>query len=347
MNNEFGDLKKKKVAIICPTLSRGGAERVVGLLSKQIESSVEDIFLLLFNTDEITYDYGGKIIDLGFKKNFKISRYKLLNRIRTTKQYFKLLMEIRKQKKQLDIDVSISFMDTPNIINILSRVRDRIVLSVRINKSIQDNKHNIILSKKIEIILMKLLYKYSDRIIAASEGIKLDLLNNFNLKENLLTTIYNFTDVDNIIELKNKSIPDQYEYFFENHEVIINVGRFEYQKNQINLLEEFEMINREFENTRLVLIGQGTLENRIREKINELKISDKVLIIPYTTNPFMYINRTKIFVLNSYFEGYPNTLLEAMACGVPIISTDCKSGPREIIANKFDYYERIREVKTY
>jgi len=341
------ELKKKRVAIICPTLSRGGAERIVGVLSKQIIDSVDNLYIFLFDSKEITYDYSGTLVDLRLGNYSTRSKIKIFNRAKTVIKYCKLLWKLRSEKKKYNIDISISFMDTPNILNILSRTKDKIVLSVRINKSVQNRKHNISLSRKIEILLMKLLYKYSNKIIAISEGVRRDLITNFNLKETLVTTIYNFIDIKEIVEKKDETIPNEQEDFFNNHDVIINVGRFELQKNQINLVEEFKIINDEFPNTRLALVGQGTLEDKIRAKIDELNISDKVLIISYTNNPFKYISKAKVFVLNSYYEGFGNVILEAMTCNVPVISTDCKSGPREIITGEFNYKDKMHEVEIY
>lgn len=119
------------------------------------------------------------------------------------------------------------------------------------------------------------------------------------------------------------------------------------KKNQLNLIDEFKLINKEFPNTRLVLVGKGTLESRIMTKVNKLGLANKVLIVPYTSNPFMYMNKAKIFVLNSYYEGFGNVLLEAMACNVPIISTDCKSGPREIITGDFNYNNGTNEIEIF
>lgn len=347
MSGKFEKLKNKRIAIICPTLSRGGAERIVGLLSKQLVDHVDDLFIFLFDSSEITYSYSGKVIDLDFDDSMNYSKCKLVNKLNKVIAYFKLLFKLRNEKKKNKIDVSISFMDTPNILNILSKKKEKVILSVRVNKSIQSIKHDISLSKKIEMFLMRRLYRYSNKIVAISEGVKHDLITNFNIEESLVKTIYNFLDVDDIKNKMNEELPIEYSHLFNDYDVIINVGRFEKQKNQINLVKEFKVVNEKFPNTRLVLVGKGTLENEIKTTICELDLIDKVHLITYTDNPFKYMSKARIFVLNSFYEGFGNVLLEAMVCGIPVISTDCKDGPREIISGEYIDNYNMNNIEKY
>lgn len=347
MSRKFNNLKNKKVAIICPTLSRGGAERIVGLLSKQLEDHVDELIIFLFNSKEITYSYSGKIIDLNFDDSTTRSKFRFVNKLNKIIAYFKLLFRLRSEKKKNNIDISISFMDTPNILNILSKKKDKVILSVRVNKSVQRVKHDISLSKKIEMILMKILYRYSNKIIAISEGVRHDLVKNFKVNSTSVKTIYNFLDVADIQDKIDEELPMEHRDLFNNNDVIINVGRFEKQKNQINLIKSFREISERSPNARLVLLGKGTLENQIKSTINELELTDKVHLIPYTDNPFKYMSRSRLFILNSYYEGFGNVILEAMACGIPVISTDCKDGPREIISGIYRNDYNIEDVEIH
>jgi glycosyltransferase involved in cell wall biosynthesis len=84
-------------------------------------------------------------------------------------------------------------------------------------------------------------------------------------------------------------------------------------------------------NARLIIIGEGSEEENLKELVKELSLVDKVRISGYNDNPYPYYNKSRVFVLSSYSEGLPTVLIESLACGCPIISTDCKSGPREIL----------------
>lgn len=330
--NKRKDFEKNNVAIICPTLSRGGAERIVGYLSKHINPVADNLFIILFNAKEITYSYSGEIIDLDFDPDRRNLKNKFLNRILKVISYVKLIIKLKKIKKKYNINTSISFMDTPNIVNILSKTNEKIILSVRINKSIQSMFQKISFGRKIEILLMKVIYRFADKIVSISEGVKKDLILNFGLKEEKIDTIYNFIEIDEIEQKLSEPLSPELASFFNNHDVLINVGRFEKQKNQIHLIKKFKEINEKNTNTRLVLIGKGTLEKEILKEINTLNLEDKVIVLPYSNNPFKYIKHSKIFILNSLYEGFGNVILEAMVCNVPVISTNCKSGPSEIIA---------------
>lgn len=119
----------------------------------------------------------------------------------------------------------------------------------------------------------------------------------------------------------------------------IHVGRFFPQKNHINLIRAFSKLNRE--DSQLILLGKGGEEgdtfNMSKKLVEELHLQDKVIFIGFDNNPFKYLKRSHVFVLSSDFEGLPMAILEAMSIGLPIISTDCSTGPREILSPSSDY----------
>ena len=135
-------------------------------------------------------------------------------------------------------------------------------------------------------------------------------------------------------------IEDKYDDFFKG-KVITSMGRLEHQKGQVHLIKAFSKIKQELPGIKLLIIGQGSLEKQLKGLVEFLGIADDVKFIGYTKNPFKYIKRSKLFVLTSLYEGFPNALCEAMACGVPVISSDCKSGPREILSAGKDLRREI------
>lgn len=114
----------------------------------------------------------------------------------------------------------------------------------------------------------------------------------------------------------------------------ISVGKFRVEKNLQLLLQAFSLLKDL--PIQLIIIGGGPLETNLKQQAGELGIADKVWFGGFKSNPFKYIKNANCFVLSSHTEGFPNVLLEALACGKSVISTDCKSGPREILAAATD-----------
>src|SRR5699024_4123697 len=113
---------------------------------------------------------------------------------------------------------------------------------------------------------------------------------------------------------------------------VITAGRLNEQKGHIHLLNAFSKVKKSVPNSQLVFLGEGKLEASLKESAKELGIHNNVHFLGFKRNPFKYIAQSKVFVMTSYYEGFPNALAEAMACKIPVISTDCQSGPREILA---------------
>jgi glycosyltransferase involved in cell wall biosynthesis len=115
--------------------------------------------------------------------------------------------------------------------------------------------------------------------------------------------------------------------------VLINVGRLAPQKDHETLLRAFALVRAGRPGLRLAVVGGGS-ENalaRLQALAGELGVAQAVAFLGYQPNPLRYVARAQLFVLSSRFEGFPNVLLEALACGTPVVSTDCPSGPREIL----------------
>ena len=112
--------------------------------------------------------------------------------------------------------------------------------------------------------------------------------------------------------------------------VIIAIGRLSEQKNFSLLLQSFAKVL-ESTKARLIIFGEGPLRSDLENLVKELNLQDAVLLPGVVANPYNYLNNADLFVLSSNYEGLPNALVEALACGCPVVSTDCQSGPREIL----------------
>ena len=135
----------------------------------------------------------------------------------------------------------------------------------------------------------------------------------------------------------NEEIEPLYKHFFDSHTVIAVVGRLIKDKNQERLLRCISRLKEQIPNIGCVIIGSGERYEYLKGLVSKLEITENVLFIPFNNNPFKYVYRSKLYVSTSEREGFGNTIIEAMICGLPIIAVDCLSGPREIIANRCDY----------
>lgn len=319
----------KNIAILVPTLAGGGAERVAGNITIGLSKDF-NVNLIVYDGNQVEYDYAGNLIELG-SKVYKTPIGKVFGMI-------KKVFQLRKIKKELKIDATISFLDNANIINILSRKNDKILISVRNFKSSEGKGFY----GKIVNNLIRVFYNKSDSVIACSEVIREDLIHNFNVDKNKVITIYNPYDINKIKKMANEEISNDTRI---SGRYLINVGRLTYQKGQDHLLKAFKLVLEKINDVNLVMVGQGDLEGKLKELAKELGIDKNVVFLGFEKNPFKYVSKSECFVLSSLYEGFPNCLVEAMVCGVPIISADCKSGPREILTDDFKKFKIGKEYK--
>ena len=330
-------LKKNKLVFFIPTLSGGGAERVVSELSLNFPASVEQHIVLFEN--KISYPYKGQIISLGLKslgsQNFFVKPFEI----------FRRFLRFRKIVVELKPNAVISFLQA-NTINIL------------VGLSLPFRKHKVIISErtatsKIDFIMkglygfvnravMKFVYRRADVIVAVSEHIKDELGCMFMIDSTRIKVIYNPIDVAKITRLSREKL--DHPWFAQEVPVIVNVGRLSEQKNQKVLLMALSQIQKE-KKCRLLIIGEGVLKEDLQRLAVQLRIDQDVLFLGYQQNPFVYMARSTIFCLSSSFEGFPNALAEAMAAGCPVIAFDCPSGPREILAPTLSMQDKIIGVK--
>jgi len=321
---------KKNILIIIPTLSGGGAEKVAANLSKVL-SKKYNLYLIIFQ-NEITYDYSGKIINLGLmgKNNF-FSKLSV---------FLKRIIKLKKIKKKYNIDLSISFLDSGNIVNIISKYKDKTILSIRNFKSKENNG----VYSKIYAFMIKKLFNKANKIVSISDLAKEDLINNFNIKRDKIITIYNPYDLDDIDNKQKEKIENEYKKIFEKP-TIITAGRLHYQKAHWSLIKSFYIAKKDIKNLQLVILGKGDLEKDLKKLCKDLNLENSVHFLGYQINPYKYIKNADIFVLSSLYEGFPNALVEAMSCGKPVISTDCPSGPREILAPDTDIFKKSKNIE--
>lgn len=309
----------KKVAFFIPDLGGAGAERVVSNLTQALAEKGYDIFLILYNQKDMAYAYGGKLLIIDGSSSVLLKNKILKFLYRTYR--------LKMLKLKYKFDVVISFLENPDFQNILTKGKEKVYISVRNYASKSYSK-----SKKL---ISKLLYRRADKIIAVSEGVKEDLINNFFIREQKIKVIYNPYDLEKINLLSEEAIEEKFQDIF-NKKCILNTGRLTMQKGQWHLIRVFSYVCHEFSDVELVFQGEGPLLVELKRLAENLRIIDRVHFVGFQGNPFKFMKNSFMYVLTSLYEGFPNTLVEAMICGLPVISADCKSGPREILLSDKD-----------
>jgi len=311
----------KNLSILIYSLGSGGAERQVSILLKEL-STIYNITLILMN-DTIFYEVP-RDVEIVFLEKSRLNE-------NGVKKFLKLPIlgfKYKKILKEKNIEVSLSFMNRPNYINVFAKLLGSNVKTI-ISERIAPSMEYKTLSFKdiINRFLIKKLYKKANIIVCNSKGIKLDL-DNWNIEN--VKVIYNMLN----FECKYDEESEKFTF--------INIGRLELQKNHQLLIEAFKKANI---NAELLIIGEGCLRKDLENLIEKLELKDKVKLVGRQKNPEKFLAKADVFVFSSNYEGFPNVLLEALACELPIISTDCKSGPREILAPNTDFRKQTKEIE--
>ncbi|MGB3513537.1 MAG: glycosyltransferase [Microcoleaceae cyanobacterium] len=314
---------KPHLAIYIRFLYGGGAERVlVNLMPAFIKHGVQ--VDLVMNMAEGPYlsevPPEVRIIDL------------------KTKKIFAGLPKLASYLRQERPKVLLSFLHYPNEIAILAKrlafVNTRVIVSERNALSIHAGNEPS--SEKWSTISAKLLYPFADGILANSHCVAQDLANVTDISPERIKVIYNPTITPHIFEKSQHSLDHPW---FQPGElpVVLGVGRLDPQKNFSTLIKAFAKV-REITPCRLMILGKGRQEKELQILIRELDIENDVALQGFANNPYPYIKKAAVFVMSSVWEGLPNVLIEALALGTPVVSTNCPCGPEEILARgKYGY----------
>lgn len=307
-------MREKRILIISKSLTSGGAERVAANVATHLNYGNNKAWLLVLDGSVRTYESEAPIIDMNmpWSKTF----------FGKVKWYIKAFNEIKKIKKSLKITHSISFLSEPDLLNVLTKRYGRAIVSVR-------NKRSALNRNIFNKVKDKFIFNSADRIVALSKGTKDDLVSFYNTRESKIDVIYNACDINNIKKKADEELVSNFE--FKIGKTVITAGRLTNQKGQWHLIRAFKYVLECIPDAKLFILGQGETEDYLQKLIDDYGLKKSIFLLGYHKNPYYFLKKSDIFVFPSLYEGFGNILLEAMACGLPIISSDCIAGPRELL----------------
>jgi glycosyltransferase involved in cell wall biosynthesis len=311
------DADRTHVALFMPSLDGGGAERVMVTVASALAKRGHDVDLVLVNKKG---DYGHlvhddiRIIDLAARR--------ILGAVPGLIRY------LRDERP----DAMLSTLFFTNVIATWAcrwvQPAPRLILREANTISAKSAEAS---NPKFRLMpyLARWFYPWADAVVTVSNAAGEDLVQITEISPEKVQTIYNPVVTD---DLKEKAAePVEHPWFQpEAPPVILGAGRLERQKDFETLIRAFRHVRTD-RPARLIILGRGSLKEQLQGLAQSLGVGDDVLLPGFVNNPFTYMARSSVFVLSSRFEGLPGVLIQAMATGCPVVSTDCPSGPREIL----------------
>jgi glycosyltransferase involved in cell wall biosynthesis len=314
----------KHIAIFLPGLYDGGAERVMLNLASGMVN-------LGYKVDLVLVQVEGPFVD---KVPDEVRVIELNKKHRSTLRTILSLPSFVRYLKQEQPKALLSGLNYANIIAVWAKLFARVPLRLSITE------HNTFSSEKkgfpplfrwVLYWLMKFSYQMADEIIAVSEGVADDLVKELGFQHGKVRVIYNPIITPELREKIKQPLQDTW-FATKNIPIVLAMGRFTRQKGFDTLIRAFAEVKKQ-RPVRLLILGEGEDRTNLQNLCKELNIDQEVRLPGFISNPYPYLVNASLFVLSSRWEGLPTVLVEALYCGIPIVATDCPSGPREILKN--------------
>ena len=311
--------RKVDIALFVPSLRGGGAERTMLNLACGFSEQGYKVDLVLQRAEG---PFLSEVPDKVRIVDLKAKRMAL--------GLFPLISYLRRERPHSLLSAMTHTNITALLAKRLARVGTRVVVSERNTMSITSRKGKTLRSRLLPL-MAKRLYYWADVVVAVSKGVADDLANFLNFPRERIRVIYNPVITPEILQKANE--PLEHPWFkLGELPVILGVGALTEQKDFPTLIRAFALVRKE-RPARLMILGEGGDRPKLEALVREMGLENDVSLPGFVDNPYKYMKRAAVFVLSSKWEGLPTVLIEAMACGIPVISTDCPSGPREILEN--------------
>lgn len=316
---KYKGTKEKNILILVSRLNTGGAERVAANLANNLGKVYNNVMILTYNpSNDSDYKCDAPRLEINNKNILRIK-------------------EIRTIKEKYNITHCISFCTTANYLNVASNNGEKKIISIR---NYEKNKN---VKREIEA---KIAAKYADKVVSVAEQINEQQIFDYKVDKNKAVVINNFCEIDKIQKASNcENMTNDEKAFFEKYKIIISMGRLTYQKGQWYMIRAFKQVIKEIPEVRLVILGEGEEKEKLQNLIEQLNMQEYIKLYGFRKNPYQYLKHAKLFIMTSLYEGMSNAILEAMCCGLPIVSSDCLTGVKDILAPNMDKSEQINKYK--
>lgn len=313
-----------RVIIFYRNLEQGGVQRMMVNLVNYLSGMGFEVTLLLIHKK-------GKFLDL-VNSSIEVREMKSSN-------YLSLVPSLMRELKKESYDILFTATPSLNIVSILAKIfafaKTKIVISERTDP-IKEFKGTPFGIYKLSFFMIPLIYRFSDGIIAVSKGVAKKISKIAAIKPGRVEIIYNpaFSEEN----LQQLTIPLDDEWLNDKSiPVIISAGRLTYQKNFELLIKSIKILS-DRRKVRLIILGEGELKDELLELVNRLALENSVKFVGFQMHPITWISQSDVFVLSSRWEGFGNVLIDALSAQITIVSTDCPSGPGEILdGGKYGY----------
>ncbi len=306
-----------KIVIFLPHMGVGGVERSTSIIAHQLASLDHDVTVLSLGSNP----------EPSFL--FKGLRYYHFSARRVSTGIPRIARYLRREKPDAVISAQ-SYANVGIVIAAkLARYRGKVVLTERLNVSASVTSGRS-LKTRLTFRLMRTFYSRAGAVVAISQGVASDLAEITHMSPDRITVINNPVNHPDIPKKAQESVACAW-LDDPSLRVLVTVARLEHQKNVSSLIEAFSRLDDE--DLRLLIIGDGSEREGLTQLTIKLGLDSRVKFVGEVSNPYKYMSRSHLFVLSSLYEGLGNVLVEALALKLPIVSTDCPSGPAEILEN--------------
>jgi len=309
----------KHIAVYMHTLYNGGVERVMfnliqGFLSRGIRVDLVLDFLE-YSPFEALLPAGARLIRLGAMS--------------TTQRLPKFAEYLKMEKPDAVLSATHFANEIACVARVMARSKAKLVLSEHTNLSsdIRDSAGRV--RPRILATTTRFIYPMADAIVAVSGGVADDMCRVSGLARQKVSVVYNPIDFSMLKAMAAEEVNDPW-FAPGEPPVIVGIGRLEVQKNFPNMLRALQLV-REATPARLIILGEGSERAHLTSLIAEMGLADVVKMPGFVANPVAYMARCGVFAMSSSWEGMPVALIEALALGTPVVSTDCPSGPYEVL----------------